>query len=408
MSDGEEEVIGPMPGAPEEEAQRETKEEAVKKVSKKRKRDDTLPDFSAPHQPLYVAHLPSSASYERSYMHRDVVTFVAITHFDYIATASYDGHLKFWRKQEEGIEFLKHFRAHLGPITGLALVERTHRYLATIAADQYLKVFDVQQVDMINMISLDFMPKAVCWLWDSEAAQARVAVYFFISIILGRTEAKGWCRSQEESPAIHLFDGKGESSTPLETLSTIHRHPVKLMAYQPLNHSVVSIDEEGMMEYWSAEAPFGMPKKGVSWSYKSDTSLYDFKKQKQSPDCITFNHRYTHFATMGIKDRIVRVWDYSSGKVIRKYDESLQTAGEMQQAGTSHVALDNMEFGRRVANENDMERVMAKPISEAPPSVHVNCLWDESDHFLIYPTLIGIKGLSLSSYSKSWKSERWL
>ena len=33
---------------------------------------------------------------------------------DFIATASQDGHLKFWKKQEDGIEFVKHFRAHLG------------------------------------------------------------------------------------------------------------------------------------------------------------------------------------------------------------------------------------------------------------------------------------------------------
>lgn len=33
---------------------------------------------------------------------------------DFIITASVDGHVKFWKKQEEGIEFVKHFRAHLG------------------------------------------------------------------------------------------------------------------------------------------------------------------------------------------------------------------------------------------------------------------------------------------------------
>ena len=32
---------------------------------------------------------------------------------DFIAIASQDGHLKFWKKQD-GIEFVKHFRAHLG------------------------------------------------------------------------------------------------------------------------------------------------------------------------------------------------------------------------------------------------------------------------------------------------------
>lgn len=34
---------------------------------------------------------------------------------DFVITASQDGHVKFWKKKEdEGIEFVKHFRSHLG------------------------------------------------------------------------------------------------------------------------------------------------------------------------------------------------------------------------------------------------------------------------------------------------------
>jgi len=41
-----------------------------------------------------------------------VLTFPSRT--DFIVTASQDGHVKFWKKQVEGVEFVKHFRAHLG------------------------------------------------------------------------------------------------------------------------------------------------------------------------------------------------------------------------------------------------------------------------------------------------------
>lgn len=45
---------------------------------------------------------------------------------DFIITASCDGHLKFWKKQENvGIEFVKHFRCHLGKslcLSGFSLV----------------------------------------------------------------------------------------------------------------------------------------------------------------------------------------------------------------------------------------------------------------------------------------------
>jgi len=33
---------------------------------------------------------------------------------DFLVTASCDGHVKFWKKKEGEIEFVKHFRAHLG------------------------------------------------------------------------------------------------------------------------------------------------------------------------------------------------------------------------------------------------------------------------------------------------------
>lgn len=58
--------------------------------------------------------LPSAELYEKSYMHRDFVTHVAISKADFIITGSVDGHVKFWKKQPEGIEFIKHFRAHSG------------------------------------------------------------------------------------------------------------------------------------------------------------------------------------------------------------------------------------------------------------------------------------------------------
>lgn len=67
-----------------------------------------------PHEKLYLDALPSAESYERSYMHRDMVSHCLVTATDFIITASSDGHIKFWKKMEVGIEFVKHFRSHLG------------------------------------------------------------------------------------------------------------------------------------------------------------------------------------------------------------------------------------------------------------------------------------------------------
>lgn len=53
--------------------------------------------------------------YEKSYMHRDRVTHIVVARkTDFIITASVDGHVKFWKKLSDGIEFVKHYKAHLG------------------------------------------------------------------------------------------------------------------------------------------------------------------------------------------------------------------------------------------------------------------------------------------------------
>lgn len=66
-----------------------------------------------PYEKLYLENLPDTECYEKSYMHRDVITHIVTTKTDFIITASVDGHLKFWKKLEDGIEFVKHFRSHL-------------------------------------------------------------------------------------------------------------------------------------------------------------------------------------------------------------------------------------------------------------------------------------------------------
>ena len=72
------------------------------------------------HEHIYLDALPSAQMYERSYMHRDVVTHVLTAQEqDFIITGSADGHLKFWKKKGEGIEFAKHFRAHMEAVAGL-------------------------------------------------------------------------------------------------------------------------------------------------------------------------------------------------------------------------------------------------------------------------------------------------
>jgi peptidylprolyl isomerase domain and WD repeat-containing protein 1 len=68
---------------------------------------------------------------------------VAYSHrTDFIITTSVDGHLKLWKKQVQGIEFVKHYRAHLAPIVSVS-GSADGQLFASIAEDGSAKVFDV-------------------------------------------------------------------------------------------------------------------------------------------------------------------------------------------------------------------------------------------------------------------------
>ena len=136
-----------------------------------------------------------------------------------------------------------------------------------------------------------------------------------------------------------------------------------------------------MIEYWSGDT-YVHPQ-NVSFEYKTDTDLYEFAKNGTTPISIDFSPNYQLFATIG-RDRKIRIFHFTTGKLYRVYDESLATILQMQQtADQSLLKLDNMEFGRRVAIEREIEK--------SDLVYYQNTVFDESAHFLLYPSLHGIK-----------------
>jgi len=60
----------------------------------------------------------------------------------YLVTASIDGHVKLWKKQEQGIEFVKQYRAHLSTVVGIS-ASSDGQLFASVAEDGTAKVFDI-------------------------------------------------------------------------------------------------------------------------------------------------------------------------------------------------------------------------------------------------------------------------
>lgn len=110
---------------------------------------------------------------------------------------------------------------------------------------------------------------------------------------------------------------------------------------------------------------------------------------KSTLTCITLSPDQNNFVTFSLPDRQIRVFSFLTGKLTRKYDESLAAIQEMQQAGTAVYKVDDMEFGRRLATERELE--LPGPDGRIP-GMWSNAIWDESGAFILYPTLLGVKG----------------
>ena len=138
--DDSDDEIGPMPDAPVE-------------VSKGRKKKRAV----LSHERIYLENIPDTDRYTKSFMHRADINFVTMTKSVYnpiltehqlmirtgfLLTTSVDGHLKLWKKQEAGIEFVKHYRASLKAIVGVTASDDGSVF-ATISEGGEGRVFDV-------------------------------------------------------------------------------------------------------------------------------------------------------------------------------------------------------------------------------------------------------------------------
>ena len=68
---------------------------------------------------------------------------------DFIITTSIDGHVKFWKKTGTGLDFVKHYRSHLGAIVALN-ASYDGVLLATAGVDKGLKIFDISNFGSVS------------------------------------------------------------------------------------------------------------------------------------------------------------------------------------------------------------------------------------------------------------------
>lgn len=312
----------------------------------------------------YLENIPSSDFYEKSYMHRDTINFVALSKTNFILTASADGNLKMWsKKTDEGIEFVKHFKCHSSAITDLA-VSANGEFCSTSSKDKVIKIFDIINFDMINMLRVSYIPQCCCWVFAAGDPIPAIAV------------------AEKNTPNIHIYDCKGSGEI-LHTYDSLHFNPVVLMKFNHVYGTAISVDTKGMVEYWTGPKHDYVFPKDVLWEFKTETDLYEFVKSKTMPLGLGISHDGKKFATI-CKDRKIRIFNFLTGKMTKVLNESLQRFADLQQ---NKQQISSMEFGKRMATEKELEK------SEAYN--YCNIIFDRSGYFLFYATMLGIKVVNL-------------
>lgn len=343
--------FGPMPVAA-------ATEEPVELKRKKR----TL-EFAS----VYTENLPSCASYECSYMHRDVVTHVAVSkETEFILTASLDGHVKFWKKMLDSVEFVKHYQAHIGKIYAFVVSPDQKLLVTTGSEDKMVKFFDISGFDMCNMIQVPYSPTAAVWLTGTAGGNLycdRVAV------------------ADMDCGIIRIYKSTGVQE-PIKTLD-LHFSPVRCMALNAQSNTVVSLDSRGVIEYWDTQT-LELPSSSViKFSMKTDTDLYDLSKHRAIPYSIACSPKGDSFAVYS-SDKHIRIFNFSKGKLTRKYDETI-AAYAAKEAKGGH--LDTLEASRRQAMERELESLTDSQSLQ-------NLVFDESGNFLVFGSISGIKMLN--------------
>mmetsp|Transcript_28676 Transcript_28676/g.93683 ORF Transcript_28676/g.93683 Transcript_28676/m.93683 type:complete len:630 (-) Transcript_28676:62-1951(-) len=341
--------------------------------------------LAGPLESVYADALPCANLYERSWMHRDTVTVIRVTSTEYVLSGSADGHVKFWKKAATGsgtiIEFVKHFRAHVGPVVAL-VSSADGLYAATTGVDQSVKVFDVLNFDLTLMIKLTYQARTVCFISKHGEAERRLAV------------------SDAASPAIHVYDVSAASNTPLYSLESVHAAPVIHLKYAASLHCVVSADEKGHIEVWDASPPHKLPEPPtVQFKFKLDTDLYAHVKNKEATvTALELSADSEQFVTVGA-DRRIRVFRLRTGKLRCILDESLENAAEVQRtAGTQgQLGLEAIDFGRRMAVDRELESTARSGGAVGMLGMLGNAIFDQSGEFLLYPTHLGVKVVNLAT-----------
>ncbi|SJK86618.1 peptidylprolyl isomerase domain and WD repeat-containing protein 1 [Babesia microti strain RI] len=317
---------------------------------------------------IFLNNLPNADFYEQSFMHGDTISHIAISNqTQYIATASVDGHLRFWYYNQDGVEFVKHIKAHTSSIIAMhESVDGIH--LGTISADNTYKHFDFTTFDMISIIKLTIEPIDFAFITCENDLHHKIAICY------------------KDFDEIHVFSPN--EGTNIVSKYKINVRNIQFLIYNIILDICVSIDSNGGIDLW--DRTFKFPSSDVfKFKLKSETDLYDLKKNNTIANAVAISPNGA-FMAISTTDGLIRLYSTSTMKLRKIYDETVQMyIGAQNDPNHKVIQIDSLEFGRKL----DIEKEIGK--ARLNTRVFTNILFDESSSFLIFPSIIGIKIINI-------------
>lgn len=332
--------------------------------------------------------------YEKSYTHPGtIVTTVVTPNTNFLFSGSVDGTVRIWKKFPKGIEFAKHYYAHKSRVISL-VSSYDGSFVASVGEDKSIKIYDVESIDMLRIIPLEFPPGPAAWVYNSPLQSPLLAV------------------SDAASHAIHVFD---INESEIKYSFAYHKAPVIGLVYSVLDDFVVSLDASGAFQFWSP-LDGANPKSRLQFKFQFATDLVCFKKKALRPLSLSMSGdgRWLGvFASdwkVGVRedsdaDVLLRDDEWKAaeqrGRVGRGLQEGLRgrTAGRRQfplQPQAENGSFDSREGTRRrtrVAHQlrlcagrafrgvrvhdgcEDCERGFVRDVSCSSTQASVRCVW---------------------------------
>ncbi|CBZ50494.1 putative cyclophilin [Neospora caninum Liverpool] len=326
-----------------------------------------------PHEELYLKNLPHGERYFRSFMHRDEVSHVVVSPLHrFIITGSIDGHVKFWIREGEDIEFVKHFRAHVGALHCLCVSAADGgAVVGSVGSDQTFRLFEVVTFDMLCLLKLAFMPLACEFVHGKEEPSPVVAI------------------SAKETPEIFLY--KPTLGTESVASFSLHMAPVHLLRFNPVLDVCVSSDKDGGLEVWCTDSCQRATRENrqgkIRYFLKSETDQFELAKLRTYALALAVTPD-GHLLAVLSADSTLRIFRFATGKISKVYLETIdmyQTAQNDPQRRALHV--DALDFEHRLAAEKELSKSRAREWQTMG--------FDESSNFLVYPCMLGIKVVNI-------------